>query len=296
VADVRPTANAAQAQRWNGPSGRYWIEHRERHLAEHQHLTPHLFRAAKISPGERVLDVGCGCGTTTIAAARAANGTAGDRLGASSLRRNSDGIAVGVDLSAPMLDVARRLAVEAGTLNTRFIQGDAQACPLLRDSCDAVISSFGVMFFDDSAAAFSSIAAVVRPGGRLVFLCWRDNTENEVFGIPLRAFGAHMQLSGPAAHDLFVDPRRITDLLSGAGWRDIQVTPVTERAWIGSDVDDVMSYVSGMPRIRDLTVSLDDPRATERVLVTIAEEYAARQSADGVWVCAAAWLVTARRA
>ena len=74
---VSPAANAAQAQRWNGASGRYWIEHRERHLAEHQHLTPHLFDRAAIVPGERVLDVGCGCGDTTIIAARAAPACAG---------------------------------------------------------------------------------------------------------------------------------------------------------------------------------------------------------------------------
>lgn len=296
MADVRPTANKAQARRWNGQSGQYWIEHRERHLAEHQYLTPHLFGAAGISPGELVLDVGCGCGTTTIAAARAARRTARERLDASLPRWDSGGGAVGLDLSAPMLDVARQLAVQAGMANARFVRGDAQACPLRRDSCDAIISNFGVMFFDDSGAAFASIAAVVRPGGRLAFLCWRDDTENEVFAIPLRAFAAHMPLPGPAADDLFVDPRRITDLLSGSGWHDIQITPVTERAWIGSDVDDVMGYVRGMPRIRDLAASLNNPRVTERVLAAIAEEYAARQSADGVWVRAAAWLVTARRA
>ena len=70
MGEVNPAANAAQAQRWNGASGQYWIEHRERHLAEHQNLTPHLFRSAAIVPGEKVLDVGCGCGDTTIIAAR----------------------------------------------------------------------------------------------------------------------------------------------------------------------------------------------------------------------------------
>jgi SAM-dependent methyltransferase len=290
VADARP-ANAKQTQRWNGASGQYWIEHRERHLAEHQHLVPHLFRAAGISPGERVLDVGCGCGTTTIEAARAARGT----TEASPPHRGPAGIAVGLDLSAPMLKVARQLAVEAGTANARFVCGDAQARPLRRDWCDAVISSFGVMFFDNPVAAFASIAAAVRPGGRLAFLSWQDDTENEVFAIPLRAFGAHTQLPGAAANDLFVDPRRIRALLSGMGWQDIRVASVTEPAWLGSDVNDVMGYVRGMPMIRDLTARIDDPAAADRVLAGVADEYASRQSADGVWVRAAAWLVTARR-
>src|ERR1700740_3082905 len=91
-AEPSQAANAAQAQRWNGASGQYWIAHRERHLAEHQHLTPHLLRAAGISPGERVIDVGCGCGDMTIAAARAATGNGAESGGA-----------VGLDLSAPML-------------------------------------------------------------------------------------------------------------------------------------------------------------------------------------------------
>ena len=202
---------------------------------------------------------------------------------------------MGLDLSAPMLAVARRLAAEAGAANARFVRGDAQACPLRRSTFDVAISNFGVMFFDDPQAAFAGLAAAVRPHGRLAFLCWQDDTQNEVFAIPLQAFGAHAQLPGSSASDLFVDPRQITELLSGSGWEDVRVGSVNEPAWIGSDVKDVMSYICGMPVIRTLAASLD-PVLTARVLAAIEEQYDARQRPDGIWVRAAAWLVTARRA
>jgi SAM-dependent methyltransferase len=293
---VSRTANAAQAQRWNGESGRYWVTHRERHLAGHRYLLPHLFGAAAISPGERVLDVGCGCGATTIAAAQAARGTAaaGPRLRLPG--GGESGSAVGLDLSRPMLDVARSLAARAGVANAGFVRGDAQICPVRRESCDVMISSFGVMFFDDPAAAFASMAAALRRRGRLAFLCWQHDVHNELFGIPLRVLGAHARLPGPVAGELFIDPRRITELLSGTGWDDIQIAAVSEPAWMGSDVADVMSYVRGMPMIRNLAAGLGNKVLTERVLAVIAEEYAARQRSDGVWVRAAAWLVSGHRA
>lgn len=286
MGETNAAANAAQIQRWNGEGGRYWITHRERHLAEHQHLIPHLFAAASISPGERVLDVGCGCGATTIAAARAAVGG----------KLDSSGFAVGLDLSSPMLRVARQLARQTGVSNARFVQGDAQTCPLRPDCCDVVISSFGVMFFEDPAAAFAGIAAALVRGGRLAFLCWQDDMRNELFAIPLQAFGAHTQLPGSAVGDLFVDPPQIMRLLSHAGWKNIRIDAVSEPAWVGSDVADVMSYVRGMPMIRSLIANFEDETLTERALATIAEQYAARQRSDGVWVRAATWLVTARGA
>jgi SAM-dependent methyltransferase len=291
-------ANAAQTQRWNGESGRYWIVHRERHQAGHRQLVPHLFGAARISPGERVLDVGCGCGATTLAAASAAHGpAAGDTDGPAPDRREPGpgGIAVGLDLSGPMLGVARRLSVQAGSANARFVQGDAESCPLRHGSFDVMISSFGVMFFENPAAAFANIGAALRPGGRLAFLCWQPDLHNELFAIPLRAFGTHAQLPGSAPGELFADSGRVAELLSRTGWTDVEISAINEPAWIGSDVPDVMSYIRGMPSIRALIADLNDAALTKQVLASIAEEYAARLGPDGVWVRAAAWLVTAHR-
>jgi hypothetical protein len=95
---------------------------------------------------------------------------------------------------------------------------------------------------------------------------------------------------------LFTDPRRITELLSDTDWDNIHIDAVSEPAWIGSDVADVMSYVRGMPMIRSLAADLGNEVLAERVLAVIAGQYGARQRPDGVWVRAAAWLVTAHRA
>jgi SAM-dependent methyltransferase len=195
-----------------------------------------------------------------------------------------------------MLEVARQVALQASAANVGFVQGDAQTCPLRQGTCDVVISSFGVMFFENPAAAFARIATVLCHGGRLAFLCWQHDMCNELFAIPLHAFGAHTQLPGPSVGDLFVNPRHVTDLLISTGWENIKIDAVSEPAWMGSDVADVMSYVRGMPMVRSLAADLANDALTKRVLATIAEQYAARQHPDGVWVRAAAWLVTAHRA
>jgi SAM-dependent methyltransferase len=284
-ADPSVAVNLAQAQRWNGASGHYWIAHRERHQMIRQRLIPHLWRAAGIAPGDRVLDVGCGCGETTIAAGRATAGT--------STTPEREGSVLGIDLSEPMLEVARRLAAEAGVPDVGFVQGDAQVHPFSPGWYDVAISSFGVMFFDDPAAAFANIVAALRPGGRLAFLCWQDDSRNELFAIPLRALAACTRPDQTGA-DLFADPQQITDLLIGAGCTDIQIEPVTEPGRVGADVPEVVDYVKGMGTFRTMLAELGDPVLVERALASMAEQFAAHQRADGVWVPTAAWLVHAR--
>jgi ubiquinone/menaquinone biosynthesis C-methylase UbiE len=308
VADMSVAMNAVQAQRWNGDSGRHWIAHRERHATIRQRLTPHLLRAAAIAAGDRVLDVGCGCGETTIAAARAAATIPAHRPDEPAAvpdpaaapvvtdrgAGQPEGSVLGLDLSGPMLQVARRLAAEAGLTNVRFVQGDAQVHPLPPSSYDVVLSSFGVMFFDNPGTAFTNLLSALRPGGRLALLCWQGETNNELFGIPDRAFLAHTPPPAPADPDLFANPERITTLIAGAGGTDIHTESIREPARLGSDVADVMNYLLGMGRYRRLIAELDDDTLTERALATMAEQYAARQRPNGVWIDAAAWLVRAQ--
>ena len=143
-------ANTEQAEHWNtGPGVAHWVANQARYDRMHAPFTALILDAAALRPGGNVLDVGCGCGGTTLAAARLV----------------APGRALGLDLSGPMLARAQADAEAAGLGNAAFRQGDAQVEPLEPASFDTVISRFGVMFFADPVAAFANIRSAARPGG-----------------------------------------------------------------------------------------------------------------------------------
>jgi SAM-dependent methyltransferase len=278
--------NVEQTQAWNGDEGRFFIAERLRHERMRQPLTERLFSAAAIAPDDTVLDIGCGCGDTTRAAARAA----------------SRGRALGVDLSEPMLSEARRVAAADGLTNASFRQADAQTCAF-NTAYDVVISSLGVMFFDDPAAAFANIAAALRPGGRLAFLCWREARRNQFFALPYAAIAAHLTPPAappePAAADApgpfsLADPDRVRDLLRDAGFGHVALTDVQERVRLGADVADVIAYYRAMPMARDALAGADTA-TTNAVLAALITALRPHHTTNGVLLGASAWLVTARR-
>ncbi|WP_204298054.1 class I SAM-dependent methyltransferase [Actinoplanes campanulatus] len=265
--------NEHEIERWNGETARRWLAERARHAAVRDRLIPHLLDAAAVSPGDRVLDVGCGCGDTTRALA---------------LSAGPDGTVVGLDVSEPLLAVARREVA-----GVRFVRGDAQVHPLPPAGFDVVVSSFGVLFFDDPVAAFGNLRAALRPGGRLAFLSWQDPLANEVFAIPLRVLQGYGYELADVGNDPLADPLRITTILASAGFGAVRVRPVDEPARLGADAADVLAYATGTTQVRELLAG--DVRAG-RIRAAMEREFAARQRAGGVWVRAAAYLVTATAA
>jgi SAM-dependent methyltransferase len=275
--------NIEQAEHWDGEGSLHWVEYQEQHDAFLAPLDAHLFAAAGISDRDRVLDVGCGCGATTRAAARAA--VAGD--------------ATGIDLSAAMLERARAVADGEGLTNVRFVHGDAQVHAFEHAEFDVAISRFGVMFFADAPAAFTNLARATRAQGRLVFVCWQELQKNECFWVPVAAAMTHVRPPDVGSPDepgpfSLADPDRVRSILSAAGWRAVDMQEVKEHLLLGEDADAAVTFVRGFRFVRRVLADADDA-SIARAVAAIRDALAAHETSEGVVLGSTAWVVSARR-
>lgn len=195
--------HAEQIAYWNGEGGAHWVSQQAHTDAMLAPVAEAIVNQAAPQPHERVLDVGCGCGSTALMLAPRVRHV------------------TGLDISEPMLALAR--ARGAGLANAEFIAADAAAFTAA-EPYDLLFSRFGVMFFGDPVAAFANLRRAVRPGGRLAFVCWRPISENPWMQVPLHAaYAAGVpRLPKPGPEDpgpfAFADPARVTRILTEAGW------------------------------------------------------------------------------
>ncbi len=275
-------ANVEMAKAWDGEEGDDWTENAERYEASGQRLLPHLDLSDLVAPTDRVLDIGCGTGKVTLAAARVA----------------SSGQAVGVDLSSRMIAFARLRAGREGVGNVEFLHADAQVHPFESEGFHVAISSFGAMFFNDPLGAFTNIHRALVPGAPIALLSWRPLEENEWLMAIRGALAMGRTLPAPPAGGPgpfgLVDAESVHQILGGAGFVDVGVTPVDEPIWLGSDADDAWTFVAGMGIVRGLTQDLDEGtkrQALDRLQAVVA----GYEADDGVWLPSAAWRITAHR-
>ncbi|MFE5495459.1 class I SAM-dependent methyltransferase [Streptomyces virginiae] len=273
-------ANAEQARAWDGQEGAYWAEHADRFDRAVRRYLTHFLAAADVSPADRVLDIGCGTGETTRAVARRASG----------------GRALGVDLSAAMLDVARQRAAAEGVHNAEFVQGDAQVHAFPEASFDVAVSRTGSMFFADPVAAFRNIGGALRPGGRLVQLVWQEPEGNEWFLAFTRALAAGRPMAGPppGAPGPFslADPARVREVLGAAGFTDVTLEPHREAMWFGTDAADAERFTLGL--LGWMLDGLDDA-GRRRATGDLRADLTAHETDDGVRYASAVWIVRAIR-
>jgi SAM-dependent methyltransferase len=275
-------ANEEQARAWNGDEGDRWTDHEERYNAAVRRHTRRLLDAAGISPADHVLDIGCGCGESTRDAARAAG----------------SGRALGVDLSARMIERARERTRLEGLTNAAFEQADAQVHAFEAEAYDLAISRFGVMFFDDPVAAFTNIGRALRRSGRLVLLAWQGLKENDWASAFRDALAAGRALpeppaGAPGAFGL-ADPERIRRILAEGGFADVGLKEMSEPMFLGADPADAFTFVRNLGITHGMLESLDETsraRALEEMRATLS----AHDTGEGVLFGSRAWLITAKR-
>ena len=274
--------NTEQAAAWDGHEGDQWTKHADRYNRSGQRHLARFLAAGVVGASDDVLDIGCGTGRPTRDAARIA----------------ASGSALGVDLSAQMLQLARERSAAEGLTNVTFVRGDAQVHPFDADAFDVAISSFGAMFFGDPVAAFTNIGRALRPKGRLALLAWRDLPSNEWL-VELRAavaLGRDLPVPPPHVPSPFslAEPDRVTALLGDAGYDNVAFTPIDEPMDMGDDVDDAFAFVETMGFVEGMTDGLDDAQRAEAMgnIRAMLERYV---TSDGVLMPSAAWIITADR-
>lgn len=205
--------NADQIAYWNGPGGQHWTDRQQAQDTLLAPVSDILIDRARVNAGERIVDVGCGCGATAIAFAQKVGPT---------------GQVLGIDISAPMLARARQLA-PAG-LPVDFVLADATVYPFVSGSFDFLVSRFGVMFFAQPALSFANMRRALRLSGRLAFACWREPRDNPWLMTPLQAVYKHVpklpqvgpEDPGPFS---FASEQRVQRILSEAGFAGIAMEP-----------------------------------------------------------------------
>lgn len=279
------TPNVAQIEDWDGPLGQRWVADAERLDRMSRRFGEQII--AKLAPqhGEHILDIGCGNGALTLA------------IGATTGR---DGSVTGLDISGPMLELARSRAERAGVAKVRFEKGDAQLHPLPPAGFDAAVSRFGVMFFDDPVAAFANVNRALKPGGRIVFTCWQDFLHNDWIMIPASAALQHVPMpdlgepGGPGPFS-FADTDRLRHVLADASFSNIVVEEIVRPVRLGDSVDDALGYLQHS-EIADVLMQGVDTQTATRAWAAVRETLQAHVTANGIEFNGAALLVTAKRA
>ena len=258
-----------EADRWDGTSGQFGDA---------------MIEAAELRPGQSVLDVGCGAGSTTVEAAR----------------RVAPGTAVGIDISSEALALARKRANAAGHSKIEFIEADAQSHVFEPESFDAIVSRFGVMFFTDPIDAFANLRRALLPGGKLSIVAWRGPLESVWTTIAVEAaiavFGRPPDLGAPDGPGpfAFADGDRFSTVVTEAGFKDLSLVSLTRPMIMGRDVEDAVRLVAETPQAKGLFAG--QPRKKiDAAFQALREGFAPFETVDGVVTSGKAWLLTASR-
>ena len=276
--------NADQIEYWNGDAGEKWARHQDRLDAMLAPFSRAVLSLASAKAGERVMDIGCGCGATTFDFAEAA----GDK-----------GRALGVDISGPMVARAKERAAALGS-RAEFLLADAAAHDFGAVQFDVLASRFGIMFFDDPVSAFTHLHKALAPRGRTAFVCWRAFADNPWAALPFVAARPLLPpqeppvpgAPGPFAFD---DAGRFRDVLAKAGFGSIEIQPFDAELTLGEGADPVEAALNQSLEIGPLARAMKTMPDSARGAISdaVRKALAANLKDGAVRLPGAVWLVSA---
>jgi ubiquinone/menaquinone biosynthesis C-methylase UbiE len=275
-----PTDPAVWSELWP----ELWRRHGDRIEAMDDPPGAAMLHAAALRTGEKVLDVGCGAGSSTVEAGRLVGPT---------------GAVVGVDISAPMIELTEARARAASLHNVTLVVADAQTHDFGQGAFDVVISRFGVMFFADTVAAFANLARSLRPGGRLSIVVPRAPQDDPWISTILTAVAPHVgeddvdEIEKYGSFGLG-EGERMDRVLAEAGFRDVDRRAVTLPIRVGTDADDVVDYLLDEPEIEAVLERTTGAQRSE-ALAALRIAIAPHAGPDGVVMETSVWVVTARK-
>lgn len=282
---MNDSVNSGMRNFWNDAGGRMWVNFQDIIEASMAPLGQEAMDVLTMVDGERVLDIGCGCGDTTFEIAQLIG---------------PDGHVFGIDISEMIVAAAQKNIETTKQRNVSFECVDAQTYQFEMNAFDVIFSRFGVMFFDDPIAAFENIRKSLVPGGRMAFVCWQPVKAIEWISLPLEIVGNYVTLPEPSPPGTpggfsFGDANRVNHILSSAGFVDIVVERFDTKINIGVDLDEALNFLK---HIGPAGTVLNDPdidsKTRENFCTDLRQRLEPYQTKQGVALGASTWIVTAR--
>lgn len=281
----KKSSQQMQAEQWAGERGEKWNSYLDQFEGGIAEIGIALIAAAEPVQGERVIDVGCGAGATSLEIARLVG---------------QQGWVTGLDISPRLVETARGRAKAQAIENIDFLLGDATRVDVSGVEFDCLFSRFGVMFFDDPFAAFAHMHTFLSPRGRLTFACWGAASDNSWVAEPMAIVRQYVDVPPPEPHApgpfAFDEPDYVADILDRAGFIDVSLTPWRGDQLVGgprstpsSAADFLMNAVFVGEALAEQPQQIKDQALTE-----LAELMSKYQAEDGIRMPAMAWLVSAK--